>query len=112
MAIDFLDVIGLLVLAAGTWLWIDSLRAREAAVAAAKAACAAEDLLLLDDTVAIRHVRLGRDAEGVLRLRRIYYFEYSDTGENRRDGSIAMLGSRVLVTNLSTPSVIRPTFLH
>jgi hypothetical protein len=40
-------------LAAVAWLWWDSLQSREAAVAAARAACLAEGLQFLDDTVGI-----------------------------------------------------------
>ena len=109
---DLIAIIGIAVLAAAAWLWVDSLKAREAAIRAAKFACATENLLLLDDTVAIRYLRFGRDEEGALKLRRVYFFEYSDTGENRNDGSIAMLGSRVLMTKLSTQSVVHPPFLH
>lgn len=100
---DLLDILGLLLLAASGWLWLDSLRAREAAVSAARAACCAEELLLLDDTVAIMKIGLSRDDEGVLRIRRIYDFEYSDTVNDRTAGSIAMLGSRVLVIKLNLP---------
>ena len=89
---DFLDLLGLLLLAGTGWLWFDSLKAREAAVAAARAACRSEDLLLLDDTVAIARLRFARDGDGVLRIQRVYGFEYSDT--------IVMLGSRVLVINI------------
>ena len=109
---DIIAAFGITLLAAATWLWVDSLKAREAAIRAAKLACATENLLLLDDTVAIRHIRFGRDEDGNLRLRRVYFFEYSDTGENRNDGSIAMIGSRVLMTKLSTQSVVHPAFLH
>ncbi|MFA4969463.1 MAG: DUF3301 domain-containing protein [Sulfuritalea sp.] len=98
---DFLDLLGLMLLAATGWLWLDSLKAREAAVAAAKAACHAENLLLLDDTVAIQRISLGRDGDGAMRVRRTYDFEYSDTGNDRSAGSIALLGSRVLVINLN-----------
>ena len=98
---DLLDILGLLILAGGGWLWYDSLDAREKAVAAAKSACAAEDLLLLDDTVAIVRLRLARDDGGVVRIRRVYGFEYSDTGNDRHAGSIVMLGSRVLVIKLN-----------
>ena len=100
---DLLDLSGLMLLASVGWLWLDSLKAREIAMAATKAACNAEHLLLLDDTVAIQRISLGRDGEGVLRIRRIYDFEYSDTGNDRTAGSIAMLGSRVLVINLNLP---------
>ena len=45
---DFLDILGLLLLVATGWIWFDSLKAREAAVSASKAACNSEDKLLLD----------------------------------------------------------------
>ena len=97
---DLLELLGLLLLVATGWLWLDSLKAREAAVAAAKAACVSEDLLLLDDTVAIARLRLVRDGDGVMRIQRTYSFEYSDTGNDRHSGSVIMLGSRVLVINI------------
>jgi hypothetical protein len=100
---DWLDLCGLLLLAAAGWLWFDSLNARELAVAAAKAACDGERLLLLDDTVAIARITPARDDEGVVHLRRVYGFEYSDTGNDRRAGSIVMLGGRILVINLNLP---------
>jgi hypothetical protein len=100
---DFFDLLGLLLLAAAGWLWLDSLKARETAVSAARSACDAEQLLLLDDTVAIQRIGLGRDDDSVLRVRRVYGFEYSDTGNDRTAGSIVMLGSRVLVINLNLP---------
>jgi hypothetical protein len=106
---DLLDLLGLLLLAGAAWLWLDSLTAREVAVSAAKAACDSECLLLLDDTVAIVRLSLGRDADGVMRIRRVYGFEYSDTGNDRSSGSIAMLGSRVLVINLNLPEIPQRT---
>ena len=109
---DLLDILGLLLLAALGGLWYESLNARETAVSAAKAACNSENLLLLDDTVAIQRISLGRDGEGVLRIRRIYDFEYSDTGNDRCTGSIAMLGSRVLVINLNLSDLPPRSLLH
>jgi len=88
----------LLVLAlalAATWLWLDSLRAREHAVAAGRAACARYGVQLLDETVAFARLRLGRDDNGRLRLRRTYIFEFTETGDNRRQGVIVMLGARL-----------------
>ncbi len=80
---------------AAAWLWVDSLRARERAVDAGRAACRRYGLQLLDDTVAFARLRLARDAGGRLRLRRTYTFEFSDTGDNRRNGAIVMLGAQV-----------------
>jgi hypothetical protein len=109
---DFLDLLGLLSLAAAGWLWMDSLKARETAVAAAKAACRAERLLLLDDTVAITRISLGRDDDSVLHLRRLYGFEYSDTGDDRRAGSVLMLGGQVRVIRLDPPTASERRLPH
>lgn len=49
----WMEAVGLLVMLAGGWFWLDSFKAREAGMVAARAACAAENLLLLDDTVAL-----------------------------------------------------------
>ena len=73
------EILGLAVIALIVWLIWDSLRAREAAVAASRLACEFEGLQFLDDTVAITTVRPSRDGNGQLRLRRVYTFEYSDT---------------------------------
>ena len=95
-----MEIAGILLLGALAWLWLDSLKAREAAVVAARAACASEGLLLLDDTVAISALKPARDEEGRLRLQRAYDFEYSDTGNNRLKGSVVLLGHRVVVLNV------------
>ncbi|MGE5523860.1 MAG: DUF3301 domain-containing protein [Rhodospirillaceae bacterium] len=86
---EFLAATALVLLA---WLWLDSLRARDAAVAAARDACEAEGLMLLDDTVAIAGMRLTRGSDGRIKLQRAYDFEYSDSGDNRIRGSIVLLG--------------------
>ena len=95
-----LEIVSILVLGGIAWLWLDSLRVRETAIGAARAACVAEGLLLLDDTVAISGLRPARDDEGHLKLQRVYDFEYSDTGDNRLKGSVVMLGHRVMVLNV------------
>ena len=92
---ELLQLLVLVFLAAAVWLWLDSLKVREIGVKAAQRACADEGLQFLDDTVAIRSLRLVRDDDGRLRLRRIYGFEYSDTGDNRRPGTVTLLGQRV-----------------
>ena len=77
---------------AGALFWIDSLRARERALAAGRSACERYGVQLLDETVQFARLRLARDDAGRLRLRRSYTFEFSDTGDNRRHGAIVMLG--------------------
>ena len=82
------------------FLWTDSLRARERAVAAGRAACQRYNLLFLDDTVAFARLRLARNEDGHLRIARTYRFEFSDTGNNRRHGAILMLGGQLLDVQL------------
>jgi len=77
------------------WFWLDSLKTRETAIAAAKRACNADAVQLLDDTVAVASIRLARHPGGQVTLRRFYRFEFSDTGDNRRGGVVLMLGSAV-----------------
>ena len=85
----------ILLIVAGGFFWIDSLRARERAVQAGKTACERYDLQFLDDTVSFARLRLGRDEAGQLRIARTYTFEFSDTGNNRRRGSITLIGADV-----------------
>lgn len=92
---DLYELIALMLLCGGVWLWLDSLKAREAGMRAAQLACAEEGLLFLDDTVVIRSLRWARDDAGRLLLRRVYAFEYSDTGDNRRAGTVSLLGHQV-----------------
>ena len=69
----WMELLGILLIAAVAWLWLDSLKARETAVRAAREACRAEGLQLLDDTVAISSLWPARDPDGRLRL----YAEYA-----------------------------------
>jgi hypothetical protein len=96
-------VLGLLALALAAWFIWDSLRVREAANAAMRRACAAQGLLFLDDTVALRSIRPMRDDDGRMRLRRIYAFEFSDTGHDRCKGSITLIGDRILSLDIGLP---------
>ena len=89
------ELAALALLLAALGLWVDSLRARERAVAAGREACARYGVQLLDETVAFARLRLARDADGRLRLRRTYQFEFTETGDNRRQGAIVMLGARL-----------------
>lgn len=88
------------ILAIGWW-WFDGLKAREAAVSAARAACETEGCLLLDWTVSMTASKLVRNARGRMQLQRAYEFEYTNTGDNRLTGSIVMLGREVVLLNLA-----------
>jgi len=94
------EIAALLAFLLGGWVLWDTLKARETANAAMRAACAERGFLFLDDTVSLRSVRPARDDDGHVRLQRVYRFQYSDTGHNRRDGSITLLGETVVALNL------------
>jgi len=87
--------LALFLIVAGVLLWADSLRARERAVSAGRSACERYRLQFLDDTVSFTRIRLARDEDGQVKIRRTYTFEFSDTGNNRRHGAIVMLGGDV-----------------
>ena len=89
------EAAAIVLIVAGIFFWIDSLRARERALAAGRSACKRYGVQLLDETVQFAQLRLARDDEGRLRLRRSYTFEFSDTGDNRRHGAIVMLGGEL-----------------
>ena len=85
----------IVLIVAGLVFWIDSLRARERALAAGRAACERNGLQFLDETVAGASLRLARDDAGRMKLKRVFVFEFSDTGNNRRRGSVTLLGAQV-----------------
>lgn len=82
------------------WFWFNSVRAREAGMRAARDGCAREGVQLLDDTVACRSTRFGRDDDGRVALRRVYDFEYSGSGQDRYRGSVALLGTDVTMLDI------------
>lgn len=92
---DILSLLALLVIIALGWFWLHSIRILEIARDAGRRACAKEDLQFLDDTVASTSLALDRDSTGRRILRRTYRFEFTETGNSRREGEIIMLGERV-----------------
>lgn len=104
-----LEIVGLVIVAAALWLWYDSLRAREAAIRASRQACTAEGLQFLDDTVSIESIWPARDDLGRLRLRRVYSFEYTDTGDNRRNGGVTLIGDAIVTIYIAPRLVARDT---
>ena len=45
--------------------------------------------------MALHRIRLRRDHNGRANIERVYRFDYSDTGDNRRRGYVTLLGARV-----------------
>lgn len=94
------DLLLLLLLAALVGFWLDSLRALETARNAGKQACLRAGVQFLDDTVSVTALGFGRTAQGRTAIRRTYRFEFSDTGNNRLEGAITLLGARVVALDM------------
>ena len=92
---DFTDLLLILLLAALAGFWLDSLRALETARNAGKRACNSAGVQFLDDTVSATALTVGRNAAGHMAIQRTYRFEFSDTGDNRLEGTLVLLGARV-----------------
>jgi hypothetical protein len=92
---DITSLIGILLLAALIWFWLNSIRVLELARIAAKQACVRADVQFLDDTVASIGLRLERNSHGRRVFHRRYRFEFSETGNSRVEGQVTMLGNRV-----------------
>ncbi|MDT3671646.1 MAG: DUF3301 domain-containing protein [Aromatoleum sp.] len=110
LSVSAIELLGFALLCALGWYWFDSVRARDIAVEAARAACRREDVQLLDETVAGRSVRAARDDDGRLRLRRVYDFEFSSSGNDRRRGSLVLLGGRVVMLDVDLGPTRASTF--
>lgn len=85
-------LVGLCVVA--IWFWLDSAQAREGATERARTECRRRGLLFLDDTVALRKVRLRATPQG-LRFRRQFDFDFNDGTEARYRGGVTLLGAQV-----------------
>ncbi|MFM9967048.1 MAG: DUF3301 domain-containing protein [Burkholderiales bacterium] len=85
----------LMAFAALIWFWFDSLKVRERALVVGPRACERSGLQFLDQTVECVSLKLARNDEGRIVIRRVYRFEFTDNGESRRAGSIVMMGSEV-----------------
>ena len=82
----------LLVAMVAAFLWRSSMDAKESAVQICKSTCRSYDVQLLDDTVSLISIRPVRGRGRLISLRRVYGFEFSQHGVERRNGAITLLG--------------------
>ncbi|MDH5601361.1 MAG: DUF3301 domain-containing protein [Gammaproteobacteria bacterium] len=85
-----------IILVSGFVYWLDSIRAKEVATTKSREACNKVSLEFLDETVAIKKLRLRRNNSGRLVFYREYQFEFTSTGEYRYKGIIILLGKSLL----------------
>ena len=107
-----IEISALVLFLVGGWLWVDTMRAREVALDAGRRACDSESVQFLDWTVAVVKMRIDRAHDGRLRIRRVYEFEFSDTGNNRLKGSITLLGTQLISLHLAPGDGVSPRVAH
>jgi hypothetical protein len=93
--IQMSEILMLAALAGVVWLWLDSTRSRERALAASRSACQQVNVQLLDETVALTKLRLCRTSKGTMALCRVYEFDFTLDGESRRAGLVVMRGQSI-----------------
>jgi hypothetical protein len=99
-----MDVLILLTLTAAlVWFWTDSMRTREVALRRCAELCRQMDVQLLDQTVRLARLRLGRNDKGRLQLRRFYVYEFSTDGIDRWYGVAILLGQRLEYLRMEHP---------
>lgn len=104
--VDLADLATLTLLVAGVLYWWRAQGVRELAVNAVRAYCRAAEVQWLDETVALRGFWLKRNPKGRFCIWRSYNFEFTDTGEQRHQGRIILLGRQVEAIQL------KPDWLH
>ena len=94
--------VALMMLAAGmgAWIW-RGLGLRDQALRLVRQHCARTNVQLLDESIALTRLRLGRGRHGRPGLIRRYGFEFTVTGERRYPGFIEMHGSSLLKIELA-----------
>lgn len=100
---SLLGILALIFIAAGIWFWNDSLQARERMTATCARICGDMHLQFLDETVALTRLRPTRTAGGWLVWRRLYVFEFSESGSDRWKGRALLIGQRVESVQLDNP---------
>lgn len=89
----------LLAIACTVWLWMDALAARERAIYYGREVCRASGVQLLDQTVALKRVRIRR-VDGLPTLVRRYGFEISLDGSDRHRGHLDLSGHHLSTWSL------------
>lgn len=97
-------LITLTLLAGLVWFWVDSLRAREIALKGCAAFCRETNVQLLDQTVRIARLRLGRNARGRIQVRRFYAYDFSIDGQDRWFGIAILLGRQLEYIRMEHPN--------
>jgi hypothetical protein len=90
-------------LSAVVWYWQDSLRSREFALNKCRGLCEDRGVQLLDQSVHVARLRLGKTARHNIFIRRFYAFEFSIGGVDRHNGVAVVSRDRIEYLSLLHP---------
>ena len=89
------DLILIALLLSAYLYWFNGQQAKEVALKAVRTNCLNMEVQMLDEYVALNSIRLKRDQVGKIRVRRVFLFEFSSTGNERYNGTCTLLGRQV-----------------
>jgi hypothetical protein len=85
------------------WYWQDSLRSREFALKKCRSLCKEYDVQLLDQSVHVARLRIGKTPNKNYFIRRFYAFEFSIGGVDRHHGVAVVARERMEYLSLLHP---------
>jgi len=88
-------IIVLLIVVGLVYFWLDSIKSKENAMIYAASACRDINVQLLDQTVSLTALNLARNRQGRLAFQRIYRFDFSIYGNERREGRVMLKGHKI-----------------
>lgn len=94
------SMLPLILILLGLYVWQNALRARDRARILSHSLCARMGVQLLDQTVALKRLRIQRIPGEGLRVRRCYGFELSTDGQDRLRGSLDLLDGEMVAYDL------------
>ncbi len=89
------SILIILFLALIAWFWLNSIRAKEIAMAASSQACQQIQAQFLDQTASLKKLRFIRNRNGRLGILRVYGFDFSRDRENRSKGFVEIQDHKV-----------------
>lgn len=103
------EMVFLAILLVLLYFWWSNTQSRETAIKLARAACGRCGVQLLDETVTLQKLRPSRSPRGHMSIARWYTFEFSTSGNDRKNGMVALLGNDLLQMHLEVDVEELPT---
>ncbi len=95
------DLFWILILSLIIWAWWLDRGIKQKAYLYAKKYCDTSDVQLLDDNIYLSNLKLKRNHMNKWCIQRTFKMEFTSTGEYRYEGSMEVLGSKVMNIELA-----------